>query len=197
MNKVIACTIVASTIFIACGQQPKQPVQAQITSSDTTLYFQVAQFIKGEIAEVNRTPFFIYKISGVNNQRDSTPINTAQFTVLAQSFLSPDISQPPLKNQYSESVFFDETTNNYAISYTTSNKELEVQNVEVLLNEDGETVKRVFIRKFYNYADSSAIEQLSWKTGENFQINRLVQGSSNKEKSYRTQVVWGAAENNR
>ncbi len=108
---------------------------------------------------------------------------------MAKTFLTSDINDPAVKTNYKESVFFDETTNNYTLSYATTNKDLEIQNAEVLLQEDGKKVKRILIRKFVNYADSSVIEQLSWKPGESFRINRSVSNNNNEE-THQILVAW-------
>lgn len=157
---------------------------------DTTHFFQVAQYIQSQIAEVDKTPYFIYKIDITNGKKDSIPINNSVFNQFAAKFLKPDINDKEIKKYYTESIFHDQTTRSFTLSYTANDKQLEIQNIDVLLQEDGKTVKRIFIRKFFNYPDSSAIEQLSWKPGESFQINRLVQNSGNKENTYQTNVVW-------
>lgn len=159
-------------------------------ANDTTRFFQVNEYLQGQIKEVNATPFFIYKIDVVNDTKDSTPINTSYFNQLSQQFLTPDINNEKLKPFYTESIFEDQTTKGFTINYSTPNKELELQTVDILLAEDGQTVKRIFLRKFFNYADSSAIEQLSWKPGESFQVNRSVQTQGGSENLYQTTVVW-------
>jgi len=182
----IAITIIVLSISISCKQKSSQQAKKE---SDTTHFFQVPQYIKSQLQEVNRTPYFIYKMDVVNGKKDSSAITTPQFINLAQTFLKPDISAPDLKKYYTENIFHDETTKTFTISYTTANKDLEVQNVDILLDEDGKTVKRIFIRKFFNDTDSSSIEQLSWKSGESFQINKLV-NIDDKENTQQTIVVW-------
>jgi hypothetical protein len=189
MKKAPFAILIFSVFYFSCNQNNK-PTAEDNVDSDTTTFFQVSQYIKAEIKEVNQTPYFIYKIDIKDNKRDSTAINTATFNDLAKQFYSPDINDPKFKKYYKENVFHDQTTKSFTISYAATNKELEVQNVEVLLEEDGKTVKRVFIRKFSNYSDSSVIEQLSWKPKLSFQINRLVQYQDNKEASLQTIVVW-------
>jgi hypothetical protein len=161
-------------------------------SNDTTKFFQLAEFINSQIKEINGTPYFIYKLTSEGDEKDSIGLTNAETTELAKQFTVPDLNDGAIKKFYTESVFFDETTKNFSINYSTANKELVLQNVDVLLKEDGKTVKRIFLRKFHNYKDSSAIEQLSWKPNESFQINRLVQLPSNQEVSRQTQVVWNA-----
>ena len=189
MKKAPVVLIICSAFYFSCNQNNKSTTENSV-DSDTTKFFQVSQYIQTEIKEVNETPYFIYKIDIKDHKRDSTAINTSTFNELAKSFYNPDINDAKFKKYYKENIFHDQTTKSFTISYSATDKELEVQNVEVLLEEDGRTVKRVFIRKFFNYPDSSAIEQLSWKPKINFQINRLVQQAGGKEVSGQTIVVW-------
>ena len=190
MKNVFVFFLASVFFYFACKQNEHKAITNAETKNDTTHFFQVTDFIRSQIAEVNRTPYFIYKVDITNGKMDSTPINTPVFNEVSAQFLNPDINNNALKKYYSESIFHDQTTNSFTISYTTANKELEIQNVEILLHEDGQTVRRIFIRKFLNYPDSTAIEQLSWKPGESFQVNRLVQKAGNKENTYETKVVW-------
>ena len=188
MKKVYFLIFILYLLY-ACRPNESRTITNE-APNDTTHFFEVAQYIKTQITEVNKTPYFIYKIDITNGKKDSSTINTSVFNQISAQFLKPDINDKDLKRHYTENIFHDQTTKSFTISYTATDKELEIQNIEVLLQEDGQTVKRLFIRKFFNYPDSSAIEQLSWKPGESFQINRLVQKPGNKENSYLTNVVW-------
>ncbi|MEJ7828461.1 MAG: hypothetical protein WKF91_09705 [Segetibacter sp.] len=180
--------IIVSTIF-GCKQK-EGSLKPVAQTEDTTQYFQVSQYIKQQIEDVKKTPYYIYKIAIKDGIKDSMPINTLKYVQLANQFTTPDINDPNLKRHYIENIFHDQTTKTFTISYTTPNKDLEIQNIEILLQEDGQTVKRIFIRKFLNYSDSSVIEQMSWKAAESFQINKLVQTKNEKENSQQTIVVW-------
>ena len=177
-------------IFIVCCKQKISTLQ-KASNSDTVHFYQVEQFISSQVADVNKTPYYIYQKSEINGKEDSTHINSRQFGQLAQHFIKPDISKEPLKKEYIETVFFDQNTKTYTLNYSTKNKELEVQNIDVLLKDDATTLKRIFIRKFFNYnTDSSAIEQLSWRPNEQFMISRVVQIPRQKEKIYQSTIVW-------
>lgn len=176
--------------YCSCNQKTSNSTTNKAEKNDTTHFFQVTQYLQSQIAEVNRVPYFIYTIAIINGKKDSAAINTPVFNRFSAQFLKPDINDKALKKYYTESIFHDQTTKSFTISYSTNNKELEIQNVDILLQEDGQTVKRVFMRKFFNYRDSSAIEQLSWKPNESFQVNRLVRKPGNNEDTYQTNVVW-------
>ena len=177
-------------MFGFCKEKSAKPTE--LISSDSTKFFQVSDYINSQVNEVKATPYFIYKLISQGGKKDSTACNNSEVAELSSQFINPDLNDPSIKKYFTETTFFDETTKTFSISYSTTNKELNLQNVDVLFKEDGETVKRIFIRKFYNYNDSSAIEQLSWKPGESFQINRLVQYPDNKETSRQITVVWNA-----
>ncbi|MDB5247356.1 MAG: hypothetical protein JWQ40_1750 [Segetibacter sp.] len=190
MKKSSILLLIVPLFYFSCKETKKETGESKPAVNDTTTFFQVSQFVKSQIDEVNKTPYYIYKIDITNDKRDSIPIDVSAFKEISNQFVKPDINDPALKKFYVENIFHDQTTKSFTISYTTTNKELEVQNVEVLLDEDGETVKRVFMRKFFNYSDSTALEQLSWKTNESFMVNRLVQMPDKKEISHQTIVVW-------
>jgi uncharacterized protein (DUF736 family) len=186
----VAICIILFAVVTSCQQQQHEKPKDEEVAKDTISFFQVNDYIQSEITEVNRTPYFIYRIDVNNGTKDSSAIDNNIFNQLARHFLEVNINDPALKKKYTENVFHDQTTKSYTLSYTTADKELPVQSIDVLLNEDAQTVKRVFIRKFISYGDSSAIEQLSWKPHERFQINRLVQSGGNKENLRETTVIW-------
>ena len=177
-------------IFLICCKQ-KPGISPKTSITDTVHFYEVGQFITSQTADVKKTPYYIYKKTTIDGRKDSLQIDPTQFENLAQQFKVVEINKDPLKGEYVETVFFDQTTRTYTLNYSTKNKALVVQNIDVLLYEDAATLKRIFIRKFYNYnTDSSAIEQLSWKPNEQFQVSRVVQKPGQKENMYQLIVVW-------
>lgn len=181
MKKFLA--IIISFTIISCGDSNEK-------KKNDVVFFQVKEFFEKELEEIKRTPYFIYKLEISGPLKDSTVIPVDSLVHFSQTFLQPDINDKKLKEYYEESVFHDQTTGSFSLSYSTSNKELEVQNVNVLLHEDGETVKRIFIRKYSGENQQSLIEQLDWKPNERFEINRLITEPDGKEKTHRTIIVW-------
>ncbi len=187
MKRLTIISALLGFIYLGCKGKGSEQASEKI---DSTTFFETTVIFKKDINEVDSTAFYIYKIDIVDGKKDSTTINKTDFNKLAEKFLKPNITSDDLKPQYKESIFEDQTTGGFTINYSATNKELEVQSVDILLKEDGKTVKNIFIRKFYNYPDSSAIEQLAWKPGQRFQIIRSVQKKDSTENNYQTLVVW-------
>lgn len=189
MKKLVVIALTGGLILGACKRK-KSEVDLPVSVEDTTHYFQTSEVINKDIRELDSVPYYIYKLTTTNGKTDSGAVKTAAFKEMAQQFLQPDITSDQMKNKYKESIFEDRTLGGITFNYTALNKELEVQSVDILLKDDGETVKNIFIKKYYNYGDSSAIEQLSWKPEQRFQIVRSVKLKDGSENNYQTLVVW-------
>lgn len=189
MNNLCLAIIISAVFCYGCKGKNKQAENYKVKSEDTLQYFQTSFFFQKDIKDVNQVPYYIYKLNVNNGVKDSVTINTAAFNELVKPFLQPDITSAKLKPLYKETIFEDQTTGGYTIDYTAKDKTLEIQSIDILLKEDGKNVKDIFIRKFFNYTDSTAIEQLSWTPGKRFQIIRSVK-VNDKENNYRTTVVW-------
>ncbi len=187
MKRLFISSALLGFIYLGCKGKGSEQLSEKI---DSTTFFETTVIFKKDISEVDSTAFYIYKIDIVDGKKDSSTINKTDFNKLAEKFLRPNITSEVLKPLYRESIFEDQTTGGFTINYSAKNKDLEVQSVDILLKDDGKTVKNIFIRKFYNYPDSSAIEQLAWKPGQRFQIIRSVQKKDSTENNYQTLVVW-------
>lgn len=189
MKTTLVILAIFLVVAVSCKHQ-NTPTTSGDTTQDSTTFFQVNQFIQSQIDEVIKTPYYIYKIEILNDKSDSTAIDINGYKKLAASFLSQDINDIQLKPWYKESIFEDQTTESVNFNYSTTKKELPLQSVDIMLGPDGKTVKRIFMRKYTSFADSTVIEQLSWKPNERFTINRAILLNDNKETQHQTIVVW-------
>jgi hypothetical protein len=188
MNKLMLYAVVIA--LAACKNKKATSTEQDNKQGDTARFFQVNQFINQQLSDIAKTPYYVYKIQQHNGVRDSTTLANDKVKDYASEFLQPDINNEEIKQYYKENVFHDQSTGSFTISYTTTNKDLEIQNLDVLLQEDGKTVKWIFVRKFTQNRDTSVIKQLSWKQGLNFEVNRLSSVPGQPDVQDKTIVVW-------
>ena len=188
MKKTTLLVALVASFVIGCKNKGSKSDSEK--KDDSTHFFQTAVIFQRDLHELDSTPFFIYKKTTINGRADSAAITLADLKLLAQPFLKVDITSADLKPQYKQSVFEDQTTGGFNVNYSTLNKKLEIQSIDVLLKEDGKAVSNILIGKYYDYGDSSAIERMIWKPGERFQILRSVRKNDNSENNYQTLVVW-------
>ena len=72
---------------------------------------------------------------------DSSVISKEQFNKLVYHFIEHDIADSALKIYYKQSVFMDETTASITFSYTSTDKALPIQSVDVLVDTLRQEVK--------------------------------------------------------
>ncbi len=166
----------------------KEPIKTY--NNDSIKYFDVKSFIESEIEKVKSIPYFIYKIDVIANKKDSAVCTKDQFIAMAQPFLDADINTKDLKKYYSESVFNDLSTKSISLTYTTSNRELPVQMIAVMLNEVNQTVNRIDIRKIYKRNDSTFNESLTWKAKKSFSIVQASMKDSIEAPTKQTYIIW-------
>ena len=180
-------------ILLSCGHKkaPEVKPASLILSDDSTQFYDVHTFFRDEIKDVVTTPYFIYSITTINGKRkDSVVVSSAEFEKIAQIFLQKNISDTGVKRYYKENVFRDLTTKSITMSYSTLNRNLDVQGLDILLDQETNKVNYILIRSIQNKKDSSMITQLNWKKGKSFLINKSISKSNGEEISTQQFVCW-------
>jgi len=147
--------------------------------------------------DVDLRAYPIYLIKEINGKRDSMGIDKEVFKSYASIFLQKDISAPAMHDRFTETIFHDLSTKSYTINYRPKSPSEAIQNIDILLDENTNIVKRIFIRTETNNKDTSIIEQCNWKADKSFQINRISKtsnGYTNNEFNY---INWNDRKNDR
>ncbi|WP_026768960.1 hypothetical protein [Asinibacterium sp. OR53] len=162
-----------AVLSVACGHHAA-PAAPQTASADTAGFFALPVFFKDQLAYAQSVHAPIYRITIKDGKKDSVSLNQEVFKQWVDIFLSKDISAPNIKGFYRESVFRDLGTKSYTLSYTTAHDNAIIRGIDILLDEESNNVKRVFIRSQYNRGDTSITEQCNWKAYKSFQVNRYI-----------------------
>lgn len=157
----------------ACHSPGQKDAKTDILA-DTAKFYPLRIFFKEQIQYVDLRNFPIYRVTEKDGKKDSSAITKDQFVALAETFFDKDISEPRVKALYKESAFHDLSTGSITLNYKPSDNKAPVQNVDILLDEQTNLVKRVFIRVLYLKGDTTFIEQYNWKANKSFQVNRSI-----------------------
>ena len=184
------------TIFIFCVmalagcKNNSADKQSSVPPADTAKFYPLRSFFKEQIQYVDLRNFTIYKTTDTDGKKDSVPLSKEAFASMAAVFLEHDISSPEVKIQYKESVFHDLSTGSVTLNYKANNPDLAVQNIDILLDEETNLVKRIFIRAAYNKGDTSFAEQYNWKTNKSCQINRTISAKNGYHSTELNYINW-------
>jgi len=184
---VLLCILATGIVSIGC----KSKAGNDQKGTDTTKFYPYTDAITAEINTLMKAPpVFTKTLTLANITKDSGVITPDAFLELTKPFLDKDITTDKLKQQYRESVFSDLTTNNNVLNYSTTNKELEIQAVDVILNSANNSLKRIDIRAFSMQGDSTVQQSLSWVAGKKFYISTYKEGKDGKGISQTQTVSW-------
>jgi hypothetical protein len=180
---------IVAIITFSCSEN-NESKNNKLPSTDSIVFYPVQEYFLSQIKNVDSLIPLIHMVTNINGQKDSSTISVEQFNKTAQTFLENNISDTSVKKYYRQSIFQDVTTGSYTFNYTSVNRSLPVQNLDVLLDTTTQTVKRVFISKIKIKGDSTITEKLSWKNDNSFVINRSIQLPSKKEIVQQISIVW-------
>ena len=156
-----------SILIISCNSNTGSTVA---NTTDTTAYYPVHNFFIGELKEVENTPFYIYQLTEKDKVKDSLPVSKEAFHKWAAPFMQLGADSASFHNNYQQTAFADNSTNSITLNYAAASKTLPVQSITVLLNSEGDKVKRIFFTAAYTSNDTAYAVKASWKTGEEFYI---------------------------
>ena len=186
----IPAIVSITLVLFSCKSAPDQQQANASSSNDSTVFFPVHEYFAAEMKDIDSTPYFLYKITEHNGLRDSTTISKKQLDEWAKPFLQINTNDASFKKNYTENVFNDVSTNSITLTYSAKDKALPVQSIEVLLKNDNQQVKRIFISSVYNHGDTVIINKMGWKTGESFYINRSKQLQGTPDQSEANSIIW-------
>ncbi|HEV2353899.1 MAG TPA: hypothetical protein VGR89_06640 [Puia sp.] len=203
MLKFALLVATASLFFGACGRraQPQPAIAADSSSHADSAgqdFFPVAEVLESEIRTVDSTPMAIkeYRIS--KGRTDSSFLKPVEFEALARQFLVPEFSDGSFEKDFTENSFIDNTTQDATFTYSTSNKDLSLQRVDVIASPKGAVhlMKSVYLERSRVSGDSSILEKMYWRAGKGFEVIRLVNLKGGAPAEQREKVVWdGSGEN--
>lgn len=185
----------AFLLFMGCnnaGKEPRAPQKGDSTKN-VKAYFPVADFIKSEIRYVDSLPVAIIKYTTQNGISDSVYIKHEEFHQLAQEFLPAALNKETFENEFSETSFFDNTTQYSSFVYSTANTNLPLHRVDVVVKPQDvvyNKVKSIYMEKILERADTSIVQKLYWKAGQNFQITTEIKTTNPETITRQVKVVW-------
>jgi hypothetical protein len=181
--------------MLGCNSDQKESksVKNIDTAQKEKSYFPVVDFIRSEIRYVDSLPIAIIKYTTQNEITDSTIINLNEFHRLAEEFLPAELNKESFEENFSETSFFDNTTQFASFLYATNKKGLQVSRVDVLAKPEDviyNKVRSIYIEKVIERPDTSIVRKMYWKAGKNFQINTEIRSADQEIVSNQVKVVW-------
>ena len=113
-----------------------------------------------------------------------------EFKQAMRVFLEPDITDPRIKDLYTETVFMDATLNAITLTYSPGENKAEVRKLDVLLDPENNRLERIYMEKEKKNGDSLVTHKLMWNAGHSSQVITLTRVGNQAETVLNERYVW-------
>jgi len=177
MKNTLSALFVISLLITACKNNPSQNAVNPIASKDSVppqqSFFPVPDYIGGQLKIIDSFQLPLSASVKINNKETLHPATDKELRFWAQNFQQPDISDPALKKNYTETSIADRSVPSVTLIYTANNPSLPVQKINVFIKPDpveNDKVTGIYIEKMFTVHDTIFNQKLYWKTGKNMQV---------------------------
>jgi hypothetical protein len=182
-------------LFASCADDIESiPGETQLPDSTNKAkqFFPILDYLKGEVRNVSTYSTAIRHYVTVDGKTDSGFADISQFTALMQEFIQPELNKENFEKYYSESSFYDQTTETSTFTYSTKNDDLEFHRIDVLVQgtESFDKVSSVYMEKFTGNDDSSVAKKLLLVGGRSVMINSETSAGSGTPRLRQEKFVW-------
>jgi hypothetical protein len=193
-------------LWSACGTPGKPPSDTAPDAdslarkdSMSNVYFPVADYLMTEILHVDSIPVAIVRYVIQNGRTDSAFISPAEFNTLAKGFLLPEFRDGSFQKNYQESSFLDKATRTASFTYSTSDRTLALQRVDVVTasgaaRDGSDQVKSIYLEKSFASGDTVVQQKMYWRAGRNFNIITRTNIHGKPPIDRQVKVVWDTGE---
>lgn len=185
MNIRFLAAVMVGVSMVACSNNTqKKPSDVKPVGD----YFSIDGFIQSQLKQIQSQPYFVYKKAGTD-LADSTVTNVQELAQFAQLFTLPEL-QNQKKYWYQEQNFGDKQNEEYTLNYTAQNDSALVKYSDVVFNDETNAVKRVYMQKMWQQADTSFEQKLHWKANKYLLLVTIKKTPHAAATAEQIKIVW-------
>ena len=172
----------------ACNNNKPTNTSSTKVAADTAQYYPISGFISDEMKYVDLRNFTIVEKISKGKDTSSREISKDDFLSSAAEILLQ--AQWFMANKYlfSESLFQDLGTESYTINYSSTNAS--IKSINLLLNQQTNLPKRLFIRVIEQSGDTAITKQYSWVANKQFVISSSKRTENGFNETSTKEISW-------
>lgn len=174
--------------MIACKSKKPSETAANNVVVDTAKFYPIDRFIADEIKYVDLRNFSIVEKKSNSKDSSSRVISKEDFFAASASVLKQAQWFIANKSLFTESIFQDLGTESYTINYSSTIAP--IKNIDLLLHQQTNLPKRLFIRVVQQSGDTTITEQYSWVANKQFFISRSKRTQQGFNESSSKEISW-------
>jgi hypothetical protein len=174
--------------IVACNNNKPADASTNKVIADTAQFYPIAGFISDEMKYVDLRNFTITQKISKGTDSSSSEISKDEFLAAAALILQEAQWFMANKQLFTESLFQDLGTESYTINYSST--KAHIKSINLLLNQQTNLPKRLFIRSIQQSGDTAITKQYSWVANKQFVISSSKRTENGFNESSTTQISW-------
>lgn len=174
--------------MVACNNNKPADASTNKVVADTAQFYPIAGFISDEMKYVDLRNFTITQKISKGSDSSSSEISKDDFLAAAALILQEAQWFIDNKQLFTESIFQDLGTESYTINYSST--KAPIKSINLLLNQQTNLPKRLFIRSIQQSGDTVITKQYSWVANKQFVISSSKRTENGLNESSTTQISW-------
>ena len=174
--------------IVACNNNKPADASTNKVIADTAQFYPIAGFISDEMKYVDLRNFTITQKISKGTDSSSAEISKDEFLAAAALILQEAQWFMANKQLFTESLFKDLGTESYTINYSST--KAPIKSINLLLNQQTNLPKRLFIRSIQQSGDTAITKQYSWVANKQFVISSSKRTENGFNESSTTQISW-------
>jgi hypothetical protein len=174
--------------IVACNNNKTVNSSSNRVVADTAQFYPITNFIADEMKYVDLRNFTIVEKKYNLKDTSSKKISKDNFLSAASEILQQ--AQWFMANKYlfNESIFQDLGTESFTINYSST--KAPIKNIDLLLNQQTNLPKRLFIRVIQQSGDTTITKKYSWTANKQFVISSSKRTQKGFNESNSKEISW-------
>lgn len=174
--------------IIACQSSKPADANKKAVVADTAKFYPISQFISDEMRYVDLRNFLIQERIVSGKDSSTRTISKEEFLATANEILQQANWFMGHKELFTESIFQDLGTESYTINY--SSNQAAIKHIDLLLNQQTNLPKRLFIRYSRMAGDTTVTQQYSWVANQQLSIGRSLKTNTGYAANSNKTIRW-------
>ncbi len=199
MNRLLI-SLFACCILFSCGNKPAVPGASNPKADSATTaradspsaYLPISDFLREDLRRIDSFATGILRKGAVNGKKDSAFVKLPELHKAAEQFFPSALDSTFFRQNFSETSFLDQTTEQLNFIYTALDSTSSLRQVVVYVkpNVSTNSIDRIYMEMASREGEAVVEKKLTWKMQKYFYVLTIKQPQSGTPVTTLQKLIW-------
>lgn len=197
MNRLLLL-LFASCFLFSCDNKPAVSGTSDTKADSATVadtpsaYLPVSDFLREDLRRIDSFATGILRRGVINGKKDSAFVKLPELHKAAEQFFPPTLDSAYFRQNFSETSFLDQTTEQLNFIYTALDSTSSLRQVVVYVkpNVSSNSIDRIYMEMVAREGEAIVEKKLTWKMQKYFYVLTIKQSQSGPPVTTMKKLIW-------